>query len=111
AAAIVPRRPCTAPPASCDRIELDLAARSGWLDDPSTDYRPGMLSAVPHAPGRHVTVNGTRLWIEEEGTGSPLVLLAGGPANSHVCFHPVFSDLADRARMIYFDYRWRGRSD
>jgi len=70
-----------------------------------------MPSAVPHAPGRHVAVNGTRLWIEEEGDGPPLVLLAGGPANSHVCFHPVFSDLADRVRIIYFDYRGRGRSD
>ena len=40
-----------------------------------------MPSAVPHAPGRHVAVNGTRLWIEEEGDGPPLVLLAGGLTN------------------------------
>jgi proline iminopeptidase len=70
-----------------------------------------MSSTIPHAPGRHVTVNGTRLWVEEEGAGPPLVLLAGGPANSHVCSHPTFSDLADRVRVIYFDYRGRGRSD
>jgi len=68
-------------------------------------------SLVLHPPGRHVAANGTRLWIEEEGDGEPVLLLAGGPATSHVVFHPVFSPLAKSHRLIYLDYRGRGRSD
>lgn len=74
---------------------------------------PGPAAARPafdHAPGRLVGVNGTELWLEEEGGGEPLLLLAGGPAGSHVVFHPVFSALADRYRVLYPDYRGRGRS-
>ena len=68
-------------------------------------------TAISHPPGRHVAVNGTRLWIEEEGSGHPVLLLAGGPATSHVVFHPAFNALAETHRVIYFDYRGRGRSD
>jgi proline iminopeptidase len=64
-----------------------------------------------HPPGTHVIVNGTRLWIEREGSGEPLLLLAGGPANSHLTFHPAFSALADTYEVLYVDYRGRGRSD
>ena len=63
-----------------------------------------------HAPGRLVDVNDTKLWVETEGSGEPLLLLAGGPANSHLTFHPYFSALADEYRVIYVDYRGRGRS-
>ncbi|HSE27249.1 MAG TPA: alpha/beta hydrolase [Gemmatimonadales bacterium] len=66
--------------------------------------------AIEHAGGRHVDIGTTRLWIEEEGGGEPLLLLAGGPANSHLTFHPHFSALADSYRVIYVDYRGRGRS-
>ena len=66
---------------------------------------------LAHAHGELVTIDGTRtLWVESEGSGEPLILLAGGPANSHVVFHPVFSELANRFRVIYYDYRGRGRS-
>ena len=66
--------------------------------------------AVAHPPGRHIPVGDTQLWIEEEGAGEPVLLLAGGPASSHVVFHPVFSLLAESHRVIYLDYRGRGRS-
>jgi proline iminopeptidase len=69
------------------------------------------MQPIHHAPGRHVAVNGTRLWVEREGQGEPLVLLVGGPAASHVTFHPVFSQLADAHEIVYYDYRGRGRSD
>lgn len=56
-----------------------------------------MSAPVSHAPGRHYEVRGHQLWVEAEGDGEPLVLLAGlGPAGSHVIFHPFFSGL-DRA--------------
>ena len=66
---------------------------------------------IAHPPGRLIDVNGTRLWVETEGTGEPLLLLAGGPANSHLTFHPYFSALADRFQVIYLDYRGRGKSE
>ncbi|MGZ3673472.1 MAG: alpha/beta fold hydrolase [Ktedonobacterales bacterium] len=68
---------------------------------------------VAHAPGQFVELDDGRVWVEIEGpaAGEPLVLLSGGPANSHLTFHPAFSALADRYRVIYVDYRGRGRSD
>lgn len=71
----------------------------------------GVAPAVEHAPGRLLQVNGTRLWVEEEGAGPPLVVLVGGPGASHASMHPAFSTLSDRFRIIYYDYRGRGRSD
>ena len=72
---------------------------------------PPAAPAVAHSPGRHIPVGDTRLWIEEEGAGEPVLLLAGGPASSHVVFHPVFGPLAESHRVIYLDYRGRGRSE
>jgi proline iminopeptidase len=72
---------------------------------------PRPASAVAHPAGRHVAVGSTRLWIEEEGAGEPVLLLTGGPASSHVVFHPAFGALAGSHRVIYLDYRGRGRSD
>ena len=72
---------------------------------------PRTTAPVVHAPGRHIAVRGTSLWIEEEGAGDPVLLLAGGPASSHVVFHPVFGALAESHHVIYLDYRGRGRSE
>ena len=66
---------------------------------------PPAAPAVVHPPGRHIPVGDTRLWIEEEGAGEPVLLLAGGPASSHAVFHPVFGPLAESHRVIYLDYR------
>jgi proline iminopeptidase len=71
------------------------------------------LPAAPrfhHPAGRLIEANGTHVWVEEEGDGDPILLLAGGPASSHLVFHPYFSALADRHRVLYVDYRGRGRS-
>lgn len=71
-----------------------------------------METEVQHPPGRHVDVGGHRLWVETEGRGEPVVLLAGlGPAGSHVVFHPHFGPLADAAQVVYVDLYGRGRSD
>jgi proline iminopeptidase len=65
-----------------------------------------------HPPGRHYTVRGRKLWVEEDGKGEPVVLLAGlGPAGSHVTFHPHFDQLAQDRRIFYIDLWGRGRSD
>jgi proline iminopeptidase len=67
--------------------------------------------AYTHAAGKMIEVNGKSLWVEEEGSGEALILLPGGPAASHLTFHPYFSALADRYRVIYYDYYGRGKSD
>lgn len=70
------------------------------------------MTTVSHAPGRHYEVRGHRLWVETEGDGPPLLLLAGlGPAGSHVIFHPFFGAMARTHRVIYVDLYGRGRSD
>jgi proline-specific peptidase len=71
-----------------------------------------MSTEISHAPGRHHEIRGHRLWVETEGDGEPLLLVAGlGPAGSHVIFHPFFTGLAGTHRMIYVDLHGRGRSD
>lgn len=65
-----------------------------------------------HPDGRYVVVNGHKLWVEEHGSGDPVLMLAGlGPAGSHVIFHPHFDDLAKTNRVIYVDLFGRGKSD
>ncbi len=69
-------------------------------------------TSVRHPAGRHVDVGGHRLWVETQGRGDRVVLLAGlGPAGSHVVFHPHFTPLADSVEVVYVDLYGRGRSD
>lgn len=63
-----------------------------------------------HADGQFIEVNGKKIWVEIEGSGIPIILLAGGPAASHLTFHPYFSALADTFQVIYYDYFGRGNS-
>ena len=72
-----------------------------------TDSKP---SAV-HPHGDFVRVHDARLWYESEGSGEPLVLIAGGPGFSHDYFHPFFTPLSSSFRVIYFDAFGRGKSD
>lgn len=82
-------------------IAAALLARSAALAAP----RP------VHPPGRYVAVSGAKLWVESEGQGGPLVLIAGGPGLAHDYFHPYFSALAATHRVLYYDAFGRGRSD
>jgi pimeloyl-ACP methyl ester carboxylesterase len=65
---------------------------------------------------------GVRLFVDIEGPGlvpdgavmrekPTLILLHGGPGYDHSAFKPIFSRLADIARIVYFDHRGHGRSD
>jgi proline iminopeptidase len=68
-------------------------------------------SGVVHPQGAYATVNGVKIWYESEGSGEPLILIAGGPGFSHSYFHPYFSELANSYRVIYLDSFGRGKSD
>jgi proline iminopeptidase len=67
-------------------------------------------AAAAHAPGRFVQVLGQRLWVEEDGSGPPLLLIPGGPGGSHDVFHPWLLPLSRRFRVITYDGYGRGRS-
>ncbi|MGE5861893.1 MAG: proline iminopeptidase-family hydrolase [Ignavibacteria bacterium] len=68
-------------------------------------------SGIKHPDGNYVLINGSKIWYETEGTGEPVLLIPGGPGNSHTYFHPWFSDLAENYKVIYFDAFGRGKSD
>jgi proline iminopeptidase len=66
---------------------------------------------INHPEGSYVLVNGSKLWIETEGNGEPVLLIPGGPGNSHTYLHPWFSELAKNFKVIYLDAFGRGKSD
>jgi proline iminopeptidase len=63
-----------------------------------------------HPQGRFIEVNGIKLWIEMEGKGEPLFLIAGGPGYSHLYLHS-FDALKDSSLLVFVDYYGRGKSD
>ena len=56
-------------------------------------------------------VNGTSLYYEIIGVGSPLVVLHGGPGGSHSYFLPSFDALSDEYQLYFYDQRGTGLSD
>src|SRR5919199_4767559 len=52
-----------------------------------------------------------RLFVEEVGSGFPLIVLHGGPGLDHSMFRPYLDPLADELRLLYVDERGQGRSD
>jgi proline iminopeptidase len=61
--------------------------------------------------GAYAYVNGAKLWYKIKGSGDPIVLIPGGPGNSHMYFTPWFDKLATNHKVIYFDAFGRGNSD
>jgi len=81
---------------------------------------PTVITEIPETPrleeslgisGRHISVGDAELWVAEEGTGIPLVLINGGPGGTHHGFHPWFGQAAGFSRVIYYDQRGCGLSD
>jgi proline iminopeptidase len=63
-----------------------------------------------HPPGKYVTVNGAKLWVETEGQGDPLFIIAGGPGGAHAGYHS-FDALKDSCTLVFIDNFGRGKSD
>jgi len=80
----------------------------------------GILRKIPDVPRlcdtldirkEKVSIGDCELYCEQEGEGTALVLLHGGPGATHHGFHPYFAQAAKFARVIYYDQRGCGLSD
>jgi proline iminopeptidase len=67
--------------------------------------------AIDHPPGRYIQLLGKRVWVEERGTGAPLILIPGGGGGSHDYYHPYFVELEKSFHVIYYDGFGRGKSE
>src|SRR5919199_3131942 len=55
--------------------------------------------------------DGYGMFVEEVGSGFPLVVLHGGPGLDHSSFRPWLDPLGDEFRLLYVDERGQGRSE
>jgi proline iminopeptidase len=55
--------------------------------------------------------DGYRMFVEELGSGLPIIVLHGGPGLDHGMFRPYLDGLADEFRVVYVDERGQGRSE
>jgi proline iminopeptidase len=65
---------------------------------------------MPNIVRARIELEDGSLFCEQEGAGTPLVLIAGGPGCTHHTFHPSFSVAANFCRVIYYDQRGTGDS-
>lgn len=55
-------------------------------------------------------INGTSLFVREIGTGSPIIVVHGGPGLNHSYFMPHLNSLAKKHSLIFYDQRACGGS-
>jgi proline iminopeptidase len=102
-------------------IGADLQAQEREsIFDGVVHIETGVLTEIPATPRleeglsltvRRIDVGGAELYVEEEGSGTPIVLINGGPGGTHHYFHPWFGRASKYARVIYYDQRGTGLSD
>src|SRR5438046_10547054 len=69
-------------------------------------------AAGGYAPRVDVDVpDGYGMFVEEVGSGFPLIVLHGGPGLDHTMFRPWLDPLGDELRLLYVDERGQGRSE
>ncbi len=60
--------------------------------------------------GSYVKVDGAELWYQIKGKGEPVVIIPGGPGDSHLYLTPWFDTLANNFKLVYYDAFGRGKS-
>ena len=70
-----------------------------------------MAQGSKETPGAYAWVDGAHLWFQIKGRGDPVVVIAGGPGDSHLYLTPWFDELAKHYKVIYYDAFGRGKSD
>ncbi len=99
--------------------EIEIKNRESILDRVVT-IEPELITEIPavdrwcdrlELKKYRIDVGGAELYVEEEGRGTPLILINGGPGGTHHYFHPWFSQAKKYARIIYYDQRGCGLSD
>jgi|ERR687887_177780 proline iminopeptidase len=58
-----------------------------------------------------VPAEGTELHYRSVGSGTPVIMVHGGPGLGHYYLRPGMDALADRFRLVYYDQRGSGRSE
>lgn len=58
-----------------------------------------------------VRLDDTSVWVHEQGSGYPIIVLHGGPGLDHHAFGSYLDPLADRFRLFLVDQRGQGRSE
>jgi proline iminopeptidase len=71
---------------------------------------PDLPCSDCEGPNQKVTVNGFDLYYRESGSGTPVVLVHGGPGHSSLSFKRSFDFLADDYRVVTYDQRGSGNS-
>ena len=71
----------------------------------------GSLCDSSDSEKRSIDIGECTLFCEIEGKGTPIVLINGGPGDTHHSFHPWLSALKDTFTVIYYDQRGCGASD
>ena len=82
-------------------IERDL-----YLEVPKVPRLCGQLDLK----SQRINVGDCELYVEEDGKGTPIVLLHGGPGATHHYFHSYFSRANKFSKIIYYDQRGCGIS-
>ncbi len=60
--------------------------------------------------GALLEVNGTKLFVYQEGSGQPMILVHGGPLLDHGYLVRPFRPLTDEYELVFYDQRLSGRS-
>jgi len=89
----------------CNAILIGLL---GGLPAPS--YTQGTGDKAPLVIDGLRLINGTQLYCKSVGTGTPVLIIHGGPGLDHSYFLPHMEKLADSYELIFFDQRGCGRS-